>query len=327
MQYIRGDKIFYHRELQDWLDNKTVVPITIEIHITNKCNMRCSFCFFDDRNKQLEMSKDDVIICIDKLYAAGVKGITFSGGGEPTVHKDFKEIATYAKSKGLDIALITNGLVDISDIINLFTWVRFSLDSPFPDTYKKIKGVDQLTEAKINIERCIANKGNTTIGVQMVIIVDNYDQISDMYNYCVKIGADYFQFRPVENSDYPNKVWGEINHARERFSKDKLAISVITTENKWVEITKSGKKQYTKCPGADFIGAIGVDGNYYICCHHVGKAGSYGNLLTEDIDTILSRRIKVQNAFNYSICPIACRGSNINLALNNFTKLQHINFL
>lgn len=324
MKYIRGDKIFYHRELADWLDGDTVNPITMELHLTNRCNMKCGYCFFSDRDKSLEMSGEEAFKCIDVLKSAGVKGLIFSGGGEPTIHKDFKEIIYHARNREIDIGLITNGIMDISDILSNFTWVRFSLDSCNPDTYSKIKGTDKFQQVTENIVKCIEKKTGVTIGVQMVITEDNYMEIFDMYDYVKKIEADYFQFRPLENGEYKNAVWSQVNNARDYFNQNDL--SVITTENKWLEIT-SPDKHYEDCPGANFIGAVDPGGNFYICCHHVGKQGRYGNILTEDINDALANRAKVQKEFDYSKCPTACRGSNLNLALDNFNKIKHINFL
>ena len=324
MQYIRGDKVFYHSQLQDYLDGEMVIPVTMELHLTNRCNMNCYYCFFDDRDRKLELDILDAFDCINVLEEIGVKGLIFSGGGEPTVHPDFEDIVLYAGGM-FDLALITNGLVDISDIVRRFVWVRYSLDSVNPATFRKIKGVDKFNDVVTNIERAIANKGSTTIGIQMVVTEDNYRQIWDMYDFAEYIRADYFQFRPMENAEYPKEIWNEVNAVR-KFSKNLTGPSMLTTENKWEEL--SGKaKQYRNCPGADFIGAIDCKGDYYICCHHVGKQGCYGNLLTDSIDRVLKNRKAVQTNFDYSKCPIACRGSNLNLALNNFNKLEHVNFL
>ena len=41
----------------------------------------------------------------------GSKAITFTGGGEPMIHKNFGEILEYTKSLGYYCGLITNGSV------------------------------------------------------------------------------------------------------------------------------------------------------------------------------------------------------------------------
>ncbi|MAH45564.1 hypothetical protein CMI37_07030 [Candidatus Pacearchaeota archaeon] len=322
MQYIRGDKIFFHRELLNYVDNKTIVPITIELHLTNRCNIKCHYCIFNDRDKQLELDGMDAIRIINTLRGIGIKGLIFSGGGEPTIHKDFEQIALYA-GKYFDIALITNGLEDVSDYVDHFAWTRFSLDSFDRGIYKQIKGVDKFEQAEGNIKKAIANKGQGTVGVQMVVTSLNYEQIFDMYKYVLDLGADYFQFRPLENGKYTDDIWHSVNVEIEKF---KAVPFVLTTENKWNEI-RGVKKLYEGCKGADFIGAISARGDFHICCHHINKAGSYGNIITDGIDKILNNRMKVQEQLDYSKCPVACRGSNLNLALESFDKIQHRNFL
>ena len=265
MQYIRTDKIFYHPErLNCWLKSEMLVPITMELHLTNKCNMRCGYCFFDDMHNNDILSTENAKKIIDDFVQIGVKGLIFSGGGEPTLHKDFEGIIKYASDLGLDIGLITNGII-YPDVLDYLTWIRFSLDSCDPETFKRIKKVDKFTRVTENIVKCIEKKKDVTIGVQMVVTEENYDQIFDMFDYANKIRADYFQFRPIENTQYTNSVWHEINRARDYFNNRNTGLSVITTENKWIEITSSSAKQYKGCPGADLIGAVDARGDFYIC--------------------------------------------------------------
>jgi len=332
MPYIRTDKIFYHPErVQDWLEKKLIFPITMEIHLTNKCNMKCNYCCFIDRHNKDTLPTLKAKMIIDIFSKIKVKGLIFSGGGEPTVHKDFKEIVKHAFNKNLDIGLITNGLI-YPDILEYLTWVRFSLDTFNSEIYKKIKGVDKLHIAEGNIRKAVvAKKKNNlkvTIGVQMVVTKDNYTDIIWMYRYVCDYKADYFQFRPLENADYPNYVWGKVNYALKYFGLNNTDIPVLTSQNKWDEITGSSKKAYKGCPGADLIGAVDARGDFYICCHMVqDESARYGNMIEDDINNMLKNRKNVQNNFDYSKCPIACRGSMINLALVKFNKLKHINFL
>ena len=332
MKYIRTDKIFYHPErVQDWLSKKMVLPITMEIHLTNKCNLKCNYCFFMKKHNKGTLSTDDVEKIIREFAKVRVKGITLSGGGEPTVHKDFEDIVRYIYNQRIEVGLITNGVI-YPDILDCLTWVRFSLDTFDKTTYKKIKGVDKFDQTENTIKRVITckkeNNLKVTIGIQMVVTEDNYKDIIPMSQYAEDLKADYFQFRPLENANYPNYVWGEINRSLRYFDVCKNKIQVITSQNKWDEITGDSKKVYKGCPGADFIGVVDAKGDYYICCHHVqDETAKYGNLIKENIFTILRRRKQVHNSFDYSKCPVACRGSSINLALSKFNKLEHINFL
>ena len=317
-KYIRTDKLYHHPDrLLNYRNGKIVYPVTVEIHLTNRCNLNCYYCSFSDRDKALEMSYDDAMACVTEISMLGVKGITFSGGGEPTVHKDYIKVIAHAKDLGLDVGLITNGVKLDCRVLNYLTWIRFSVDAADPIIYKKIKGVDSFDKVIANIENAVnyRNKNvlDTTIGFQAVVTDDNIDKLNTIASMADDMGVDYFQYRPIEKgSNVAKPILGY-----------KYNLKVIDSWYKWEEIEQADR--YTDCPGADFIGAVGADMNFYICCHHVGdKTASYGHILKDDI---LANRLKIQEEFDYSKCPIACRGSVINKRLSHYNDIEHVNFL
>jgi MoaA/NifB/PqqE/SkfB family radical SAM enzyme len=264
------------------------------------------------------MSFSNAVAAVSRLADMGVKGITFSGGGEPTVHDDYAAIIEFAYKKGMDVALITNGVKLDTKVLDWLTWVRFSLDAANPFTYKKIKGVSHFSDVLGNIIDAVRYKTNkklkTTIGVQSVVSEDNFDQTYAIACLADNLGADYFQFRPVE---------GSIPKFKPEIPKNSLRVKIIDSWYKWEELKSI--KRYYNCPAADVIGAVGADLNFYICCHHVGdKSASYGNILT---DNVLANRKQVQKDFDYSKCPVACRGSVINKRLAIYKDIDHVNFL
>jgi len=88
------------------------LPEEVVIEITTKCNLDCYFCFNRNVLKQRgkEISKDKVISIIDETHKAGIKIIRFTGG-EPLLHPNIWELLEYAKSKGFEVRLNTNGTI------------------------------------------------------------------------------------------------------------------------------------------------------------------------------------------------------------------------
>jgi MoaA/NifB/PqqE/SkfB family radical SAM enzyme len=167
-----------------------------------------------------------------------------------------------------------------------------------------------------NIAQAVRYRNNkalpATIGIQAVITKENYTQLAAIADMAQSMGADYFQYRPVERGNVIDKP-----------SLSGFKIRVIDSWYKWEEIKDF--KGYTSCPGADFIGAVGADYNFYMCCHHVGDStASYGNMLS---GPILTNRKSIQDSFDYSKCPVACRGSVINRRLKSYNNIEHVNFL
>ncbi|MEW5766367.1 MAG: radical SAM protein [bacterium] len=135
----------------------------IEIELTNDCNLNCIIC---PRTSKMTretgyMDFDLFKKIIDETSASSVH---FSGLGEPLLHPNVLEMFAYAKDKGLEVGLWTNGLnLDEKfsrDIIEkgLLDYIILGLDAATKETYAKIKGVDLFDKAVYNITKFLELK-------------------------------------------------------------------------------------------------------------------------------------------------------------------------
>ncbi|PQE05398.1 Radical S-adenosyl methionine domain-containing 2 protein [Rutstroemia sp. NJR-2017a BBW] len=93
-------------------DSKPIplVPISVNYHLTRKCNYECGFCFHTAKTSYilpLEEAKRGLLL----LKQAGMKKLNFAGG-EPMMYPKFVgELARYCKTElGLEsISIVTNG--------------------------------------------------------------------------------------------------------------------------------------------------------------------------------------------------------------------------
>jgi len=138
--------------------NNERTPISAQLIITNRCNLRCVFCVnqkkIDSNYRSLEMSTKVAKSTIKCLSDLGVKGVEFTGGGEPLLHPDVEDIIRYAIDLGITPALVTNGikLSSVSkDILENLDWIRVSINSGRND-YKKIHGLNGYDLALKGIE-------------------------------------------------------------------------------------------------------------------------------------------------------------------------------
>lgn len=178
-------------------------PISVDIHLTNACNLRCEWCTDSELMKTgATMKYENVISLIDEFAANGT-GITFEGGGEPTLYKDFSRVVDYAYERGVDLGLITNGTVDISKDLYKFKWVRVSLDSCDKEQYLKEKGRDQFDKVIENLKTFSKNRNpeKTFCGVGYVITRRNMEKIDRIIEILDEAGVDYIYFRPVEEAE------------------------------------------------------------------------------------------------------------------------------
>jgi sulfatase maturation enzyme AslB (radical SAM superfamily) len=88
-------------------------PVLSEIAVTYRCQNRCFFCYASspDRGREVpEMTTDEVKQVLDKIVSqARVPTVSFTGG-EPTLRKDLPELIAHAKSLGMRVNLISNGI-------------------------------------------------------------------------------------------------------------------------------------------------------------------------------------------------------------------------
>lgn len=95
-------------------------PIFMGLYITNRCNLRCKYCFVNIDNRfddpaRAGFSKEEVFKIVDELYALGTRWI-FLLGGEPCAHKDVGAIVKHITDKGILLHILTNGTMIESKI-------------------------------------------------------------------------------------------------------------------------------------------------------------------------------------------------------------------
>ncbi len=83
----------------------------VRIEITNYCNRRCEYCFFNDRltAHREEMTSAEFSRILD-LCDKEDRKFVFIQGGEPTSHSNFMGFMDTLKDRGFNFGLFTNGI-------------------------------------------------------------------------------------------------------------------------------------------------------------------------------------------------------------------------
>lgn len=90
-------------------DTEPKAPYTVYWETTHGCSLRCTYCYMSaDTVKPGELSTKEAESLIDQAAALGVRRIVFTGG-EALIRKDIFHLGEYAKARGLETDLITNG--------------------------------------------------------------------------------------------------------------------------------------------------------------------------------------------------------------------------
>lgn len=163
---------------------------------TAACNLECIHCRRLDVAKELakdDLSTQEAFNFIDDLATLGSPILVLSGG-EPLYRPDIFEIAGYARSKGLKVALATNGtLVDeaiarrIVDAGVQRVSISFDgADAKTHDEFRKLPGsFDRAIEGFKHLKKL-----GMSMQINSTIAKHNVHQLRDLYNLAVSLGAD-----------------------------------------------------------------------------------------------------------------------------------------
>jgi len=123
----------------------TLVPETVEIELTRRCNLKCVHCCRDCPTIDEDFDSAKLIKIINDLGEIGTVGITLTGG-EPFLYEKIEKILEIAKSNYLSIAILTNGSM-LSDeeifrsVARYVGSIQFSLYGPTAEIHEKITQV------------------------------------------------------------------------------------------------------------------------------------------------------------------------------------------
>jgi len=322
MSYLSCAKVLHHpAKYKSWYENgDTFAPVTVKIDLTNRCNHSCYYCIDEHLKDSNELSWAAATKLLSNLHAIGVKGIHFTGGGEPLLHPKAVEIIEKASQMGFECGLITNGselgYVQTSRLCKALTWLRVSLDAHDPESYKATHGKNAMWDRTIR-------------GIESALLCDFCDisvahltgvKNQDLQTFIIKmkeIGVKTVQISPLMNGSFPENF--QFNTSGK--------IKVIVHSEKY----QAGERQYNECYGQSFKGTnICADGNVYICCHLAGKKEAYigniNNTVFNDIWHSFERR-EVLKKLDISQCPPMCVCDSLNTFLDEVKKLKHINSL
>jgi radical S-adenosyl methionine domain-containing protein 2 len=129
------------------------MELVFNLHITERCNFHCEFCFGKWNISAQEEIFGDLKIaekCIDEIIKAGlsIPHVNFTGirlnfvGGEPGLMRNLQDIVAYCRSKRVRLSFVTNGLMferySIEWLADNFDVIGISLDSIDPEKCIKI---------------------------------------------------------------------------------------------------------------------------------------------------------------------------------------------
>jgi MoaA/NifB/PqqE/SkfB family radical SAM enzyme len=241
-------------------------PEIVHCEISDRCNLSCPYCYVGKKEAR-ELSTGQWIQIIRKLADAGVFQITF-GGGEPTMRDDLIPLASYAREKGLNVCMTSNGL-NIpkfrQDDLRFFNQVNISFHLAAGITVFQ-NALEHLKNNGINrgINFCLSKQYESYLDA-VVAIASTYEASLLVLTYKPVIGD-------IENQIPPEEVMKTMSQISA--SNFDIFVDGLTCQ---------------KCMGSKRFCDISSVGDVYPCSF---IREPQGNLLNEEFDTIWKKRMR-----------------------------------
>lgn len=182
-------------------------PCCVLLEVTQRCDLRCAFCFANAGGKQADdPSLEAIDLWYRRLLAAGGPFNIQLSGGEPCVRDDLPEIIALGRSLGFTFFQVnTNGLRLARDPNYLqklkaagLSTVFLQFDGTRDDIHQKMRGGKLLARKKQAIERCLEH-GLGVVLVPTLVPGINTDNIGDIIRLALEYapGVRGVHFQPV----------------------------------------------------------------------------------------------------------------------------------
>ncbi len=237
----------------------------VYIEITNRCNLRCSFCTPHHRPYQ-DMSIDNFKKIIDEVKSI-TSYIYLHVHGEPLCHPEINEFLDYCDQEEMKVQLVTNAsllsmhpnLLQHSSIRKLFLSlhsVKFHPDKSHITSNDIIQWIDKIQE-----------KENRYLELRF--------WVNDSSSLLLKALKSQFEFIPTAHSS-KFKIHSQcFVHFDQQFEWPKDAQGIKTTGT---------------CLGGKNMIAILVDGTVTPCCLDCSGDINLGNIFSSSLDTLLKNK-------------------------------------
>lgn len=296
-------KIALHSQFADYLAGERVYPVNIEISPSGVCQATCDFCFYAGgaagSHRAVFLRPEALLELLNQCADLDIKSVTWTGGGEPTLHPHFASAVAYCDTQtSLEQGLFTNALARPKYNPQHLRWIRVTMtDKPWQIDYiKPLRSCKTLGFA-------FNYKGSTD---------DAY--LHETLRLAEAVQADYVQVRPA--LDFAGKT---VDITPPSFTHPLLHV----TDYKFAEAKK--RHSYATCEAYHLNPFIWEDGSVDTCAYMRPYPGhTLGNIYIEKLKDILDRA--PPSVPVHENCQVCCKLNEMNIAIHEARTLEDKNF-
>ena len=171
---------------------------TLRLSVTDRCNLRCTYCMPEVNYRWLEkphlLTFEELVRLVRLLMAEGVNRVRITGG-EPLLRQELPKLVRMLASAGVaDLSMTTNGVL-------LGRWAEelrqaglqrltVSLDTLRSDVFARLAQRDELEAVRRGLQRA-SQLGFQELKLDTVLVRDvNDEEAADLVRYAGDLGAE-----------------------------------------------------------------------------------------------------------------------------------------
>ena len=296
---------WFHDKLVSMRDCTILPPVYVRVKPINRCNHHCWWCCYHEPEKagmHEDMDAKDMLPTskwyeiLDDFDRIGVRAVTYSGGGEPLMHKDCVALMHRTLELGIDLSIITNGQLlcgDRAEALKHAKWVRVSIDYHDPEQFEQNRrtdkrGFDQIMD---NIRTFAAIKDpNCDFGINFIVHRGNCDGLSVFAAKMKMLGVENVRFSPMWIKNFKEYHLPIKDQVESELKVASLLVGNTFHVNTTYNLDFCGfvpYRHYTRCHFGQVVPVIGADQNVYACHNkaydHTGLIGSIRDKTFEQV--------------------------------------------
>ena len=184
-EFIKTSMLFTHN-IQNECKDTPFQPRYIYLTLSDQCNLRCVYCYAEERKKIENVSFSEWCKYIDKVLEVTKECTFVFTGGEPLLVPYVFELADYIRQRNQRTILITNGTQIVnqqiaSKVSQLFNHIRVSLDSVDEQVNSYLRG--KRTSSKVIASIELLESVQADYMVMSTVSKLNKDKIDDFSQY------------------------------------------------------------------------------------------------------------------------------------------------
>jgi len=201
------------QRISQWASGNPQPPVRMEIHPTDRCNLKCRFCWQvempGDFDFSRELPDDKWKSLVHEAGQMGVKEWIVSGGGEPFMRPALTlELMRIIKSYGMWGQLTTNGTMvqeqAVKDIVEMgWDQVQISLDGPDAGSQDYLRAQKSVfsravrTAQRLTDHKRLLGSERPYVGFNTIITRRNYTRLAEHIQLAHDVGFQLVYFEPL----------------------------------------------------------------------------------------------------------------------------------